>query len=87
MDGLKGIFFFLSKSKSDWEQPLYPWGLHGPRVLYLDVLGHLLGLLPTPAVLGSLSEDEFRDLFGGGEPQGRFAADLLVEEDTQLRHV
>lgn len=28
-----------------------------------------LGLLPIPMVVGSLSEDEFRDLFGGGEPQ------------------
>lgn len=49
----------------------------------MDVLRHLLGLLPTPAVLGSLSEDEFRDLFGGGERQGHFAPNLLVEEDTQ----
>lgn len=52
-------------------------------VLYLDVLRRLLGLLPVPGVLGNLSEDEFRDLFGGGEPQALFVSHLLFEEDTQ----
>lgn len=60
---------FLSESKSDWEWSLYPWWSHEPGVLCLEVLGLLLVLLPIQMVLGSLSEDEFRDLFGGGEPQ------------------
>lgn len=34
------------------------------------MLRHLLGLLPSPVVLGNLSKDEFRHLFGGGELQG-----------------
>lgn len=44
------------------------WWLHGPGVLYLDVLRHLLGLFLALAVLGNLSEDEFRGLFGGEDP-------------------
>lgn len=46
------------------------------------MLRHLLGLLPTPVVLGNLGKEMFRDLIGAGKPQGHFAPDLLVEENT-----